>query len=193
MSNPYSTPTADMASFANGAETYEPKLFATTGRIGRIRYLAYSAIVTLLAYLVMGVVGFGLGMSAGPEAGFGGFAVAMLIIFIPMVYMTVVIAKRRLHDLDKSGWWMLLLLIPLVGFIMGLYMVFAPGSKNANQFGPPPAANTTLLVVAGLILPIIMFIGIVAAIALPAYQDYVRRAQEAQATESVEVVDESGE
>src|SRR6185437_4718792 len=53
------------------------------------------------------------------------------------------IAVRRLHDLDESGWWLLLGFIPIIGPI-GLYIWFAlKGTDGCNQFGPDPLAAKT--------------------------------------------------
>ena len=59
-----------------------------------------------------------------------------LITLIPNLSVTV----RRLHDVDKSGWFILLGLIPLVGFYL-LYLYCQPGTAGANRFGPDPKAD----------------------------------------------------
>lgn len=45
---------------------------------------------------------------------------------------------RRCHDLDKSGWWCLLTLVPIVNFIFLIYLLFAKGTDGWNQYGPEP-------------------------------------------------------
>ncbi|NPB02982.1 MAG: DUF805 domain-containing protein [Thermotogae bacterium] len=45
---------------------------------------------------------------------------------------------RRLHDIDKSGWYLLLFLIPVVGPILLLIWTLTPGTPGENRFGPPP-------------------------------------------------------
>lgn len=53
---------------------------------------------------------------------------------------SLAIAVRRLHDLDQSGWWLLLGLIPIIGAI-GLLIWFASkGTDGPNRFGPDPLA-----------------------------------------------------
>jgi uncharacterized membrane protein YhaH (DUF805 family) len=47
------------------------------------------------------------------------------------------VAVRRLHDLDKSGWWLLLGFIPLIGALVLLYWFCQPGTPGDNRFGPP--------------------------------------------------------
>ena len=58
-----------------------------------------------------------------------------LIIFIPQITVSV----RRLHDVDRSGWWVL---IPftIIGLIPFLYWVCQKGDEGENRFGPEPLA-----------------------------------------------------
>src|SRR5262245_37642675 len=52
------------------------------------------------------------------------------------------IAVRRLHDLDYSGWWVLLALIPVVGLIVLVIWWCRRGTVGPNRFGPEPLAGT---------------------------------------------------
>ncbi|WP_121630778.1 DUF805 domain-containing protein [Tropicibacter alexandrii] len=45
------------------------------------------------------------------------------------------IGARRLHDIDKSGWWLLIGLIPLVGFLVLIYFFVQPPNPGPNRFG----------------------------------------------------------
>jgi len=45
---------------------------------------------------------------------------------------------RRLHDTDRSAWWLLLLLIPIVGWIVILIFNCQSGTPGENRFGPDP-------------------------------------------------------
>ncbi|OGA04231.1 MAG: hypothetical protein A3H35_07855 [Betaproteobacteria bacterium RIFCSPLOWO2_02_FULL_62_17] len=49
-------------------------------------------------------------------------------------------AARRLHDVDRGGWWMLVGLIPIIGFLILLFWMVQPGTQSANEFGEPLAA-----------------------------------------------------
>ena len=74
--------------------------------------------------------------SVGASASFSGGILSLvwaLIALIPSLSVTV----RRLHDVDKSGWFILLGLIPLVGFYL-LYLYCQPGTAGPNRFGPDP-------------------------------------------------------
>lgn len=67
-----------------------------------------------------------------------------LAVFIP----SLALAVRRLHDIGKSGWWELLVLIPIIGWIVLLIFAIMESQPGANQYGPnvtnippvPPAA-----------------------------------------------------
>ena len=51
------------------------------------------------------------------------------------------VAVRRLHDVDRSGWWYLLVLIPVLGSLILIFAFFIHrGTRGENRFGPDPAA-----------------------------------------------------
>jgi uncharacterized membrane protein YhaH (DUF805 family) len=52
------------------------------------------------------------------------------------------VAIRRLHDTDHSGWWVLIGLIPVIGWIVLLIFYLRDSDPTDNQYGPPPVAGT---------------------------------------------------
>lgn len=48
------------------------------------------------------------------------------------------IGARRLHDIDRSAWWLLIGIIPFVGWIILIYWYVQPGTPGPNQFGSDP-------------------------------------------------------
>ncbi len=48
------------------------------------------------------------------------------------------LSVRRLHDINKSGWWIFIALIPLVGAILLIYWFVQPSNPGDNQYGPEP-------------------------------------------------------
>jgi uncharacterized membrane protein YhaH (DUF805 family) len=50
------------------------------------------------------------------------------------------VAVRRLHDIGKSGWWILISLIPLIGWLIAIYWAIQPSQTETNKWGAPPAA-----------------------------------------------------
>ncbi|TCS37386.1 uncharacterized membrane protein YhaH (DUF805 family) [Paucimonas lemoignei] len=184
MDNPYLAPDAVLTAPAADDITYEPSIFSLHGRIGRIRYLAYSFALSLIVLVIGGVFSaIVVGVTQNP-------AVAMIVlgiaIYIPSFALAFIMAKRRLNDLDHSGWMSLLMLIPLANVILGLYMVFAAGTPTTNRFGPRPVKNSRAIVIFGLAMPVFFcVIGILAAIAIPAYQSYVMRAKAAEIQQTI--------
>ncbi len=71
--------------------------------------------------------------SFSPEAGQPLSTIVALALLIPCIAVSV----RRLHDLDKSGWWYLLGLIPIVGPLVLLFWYVQPGTPGDNRFGAP--------------------------------------------------------
>lgn len=60
-------------------------------------------------------------------------ALLNLGLFLP----NIAVAARRLHDIGKSGWWLLLALIPIIGFLVLLYFYVQPSEPGPNDYGPP--------------------------------------------------------
>ncbi|WP_108650693.1 DUF805 domain-containing protein [Dongshaea marina] len=64
----------------------------------------------------------------------------LLVLIIPNLSVGV----RRLHDTNRSGWWMLLLLIPLIGPLILLVFFCSEGEHSANRFGENPKLAATM-------------------------------------------------
>lgn len=151
------------------------------GRFGRLSYLGWNGLL-LLAVMTLGILSAILLPGFAPEPGQGMSIFPMLllgIVYIAMIYFSFIFAIRRLHDLNQSGWLSLLMLIPLVNLGLAVYLTFAKGDEHENQFGFPYNTKTWEKVLAWFYI-LVFPIGILAAIAIPAYQDYVQRAHQAQ-------------
>ena len=74
--------------------------------------------------------------------------VVTLVFFIVAIIVWVIglsLSARRWHDLNKSGWWLLVNLIPVLGWIYTLVMLgFMPGDQGSNDYGPPPKEGSIL-------------------------------------------------
>jgi len=163
--NPYRAPAAAVA---DAGEEFQPvRIFAVSGRIGRARYIAYSMGLSFLIMFLAGLIAAFAG-AAGAILALAGYAAVLVLLFM----LTI----QRAHDFDTTGWLSLLVLIPLVNFIFW----FIPGTDGENRFGARTPPNSTLVIVGMLLIPIVFVGGILAAVAIPAYQDYVKRAQAKQ-------------
>lgn len=169
--NPYSTPDASLSTGSSG--TYQPTIFSFNGRIGRLRYLAYNTGIYIALMIVMvpllGATGF---MATGDFSAMGGgLASAVIIIFyLVAIIVSVMWGKRRLNDLNRSGWFILLILVPIVNLLLSIYMVFFSGTDGDNNYGPMPSANGLGVKILGLLFPVLMLLGFFAAILIPAMQ-----------------------
>src|SRR3989304_3268338 len=170
--NPYQRPRA--AGADSEPEVQSVRICGAAGRIGRVRFIAYTVGLAVLIIAVAGLVGAVLDRVLRGGGGittvlmFGAIAVVLLI----QVLLTI----QRCHDFDVSGWLSILfILIPLAALLLWII----PGTNGPNRYGPPTERNSTLAVIGALVLPFVFVAGILAAVAIPAYQDYVKRAQQA--------------
>jgi uncharacterized membrane protein YhaH (DUF805 family) len=66
--------------------------------------------------------------------------VPYLIYSLAVTLPTLAVMVRRLHDTSRSGWWLLIGVVPVVGQIVLLVFLVSRGADGANQFGPDPKA-----------------------------------------------------
>ncbi len=128
-------------SFTEAIRTVWSKYTTLSGRAARPEYWWWVLFVVLLN-IVTGLVD---GAIIAPVLGFERFAqeawqplslIASLAVLIPGICVSV----RRLHDIDRSGWWLLIILIPFIGVLVLLYWTTRPGADGANRFGMPQSA-----------------------------------------------------
>ncbi|MEB4799773.1 DUF805 domain-containing protein [Acinetobacter soli] len=120
--------------------------FSTRGRFNRLSYLGWYGFFNLLPIALLLLLHFGLGvirLDLGTlyDHGFalwldgsGWLLLAGTLLFI---YLHLLLIIRRLHDINHSGWWSLLFLLPVIQWILLLYLLIAPGSSGVNDYGPP--------------------------------------------------------
>lgn len=115
-----------------------------SGRARRSEYwwwvLAYVIISFVLGFIEGAVLGTG---EANMSMGHGGFnasfngGILTTIFMLASIIPFLAVAVRRLHDVDRSGWWMLIGFIPLIGTLVLLYWYVQPGTPGPNRFGNP--------------------------------------------------------
>lgn len=158
--DPYRAPVAQVADPASdGVSTIN--IWSAKGRLGRVRYIGYTVGLGLLINFAAGILAGMLGAGAAPFIMVTGMAAGVLIHGL--------LSIQRAHDFNATGWLAILAFIPLVNFIFW----FIPGTDGENRFGHKTPPNTKLAIALACIIPFIMILGIVAAIAIPAYQTYV--------------------
>jgi uncharacterized membrane protein YhaH (DUF805 family) len=103
------------------------------GRARRKEYWMFLLINTLISGVLL-MLDIFIGLSSN-GLGFGFFSIAFALAVISPNYA---VAVRRLHDVGKSGWMLLIAFIPLIGVIWLLVLFVSEGNSGENQYGPDP-------------------------------------------------------
>lgn len=69
-----------------------------------------------------------------------GFGLLAGLFTLAMVIPNIAVAARRLHDTDRSGWWQLLIFLPIIGLIILVVWYCSRGTQGSNRFGDDPLA-----------------------------------------------------
>ena len=108
-----------------------------SGRARRKEYWMYVLIqipIIIVLILLDNILGLTFEVS-GLDLGYGWlYLIGGLVHLIPGLALSV----RRLHDVGKSGWFLLIILIPLIGGIWLLVLECKEGNKSENKWGPNP-------------------------------------------------------
>lgn len=141
--SPYAPPRAAVGESLPAFAPLKP--FSVEGRIGRLRYLAWSMVLSLVALPIVSVfalIGLGL-VSADSTTGLIIGGLLAFFLFLAFAIVGILFSIQRLHDIGWSGWLWLLTLVPFVGSFFPLVIMVVPGNTGANRYGPPPPPNST--------------------------------------------------
>lgn len=141
--SPYAPPRAAVGESLPAFASLKP--FSVEGRIGRLRYLAWSMVLSLVALPIVSVfalIGLGL-VSADSTTGLIIGGLLAFFLFLGFAIVGILFSIQRLHDIGWSGWLWLLTLVPFVGSFFPLVIMVVPGNTGANRYGPPPPPNST--------------------------------------------------
>ncbi|MEV4491766.1 DUF805 domain-containing protein [Micromonospora coxensis] len=105
------------------------------GRARRSEYWWFALFSSLVGF-VAGILDGALGTKLGSDPNSTG--VIGLIVTLALLLPSLAVSVRRLHDTDRSGWWLLIGLVPLVGFIVLLVFFVKDGTQGSNRFGADP-------------------------------------------------------
>ncbi|WP_321326023.1 DUF805 domain-containing protein [Thiomicrorhabdus sp.] len=107
------------------------KNYATfTGRATRQQYWMFY-LFYIIFYIILSVLENALGLTLG-EFGEG---ILTIIYSLALLIPSIAILARRLHDTGRSGWWILLIFIPLIGAIVILIFTLLDSERQANEYG----------------------------------------------------------
>lgn len=143
-----------------GNLVYEPlSVLSVSQRLGRLRYACYQLSAWLIGLLLIALAVL-LSVELLPEIVGIGFS---LVVGLLLSIYTVGLMVRRLHDMDLSGWWALLSLIPILNLPFHLFLYLGDGSSSMNRYGTPnPLPSGIVSLVGGLFWAINVLLIIVA-------------------------------
>jgi uncharacterized membrane protein YhaH (DUF805 family) len=111
--------------------------FSFSGRSNRSEYWYFILFHIIFAIAAL-VLDFAISFNNGNPIAYV-YIFYILVSFIPALAVTV----RRLHDIDKSGWWMFVSFIPIVGSVWMIVLMASEGTIGHNKYGPDPNGNPT--------------------------------------------------
>ena len=104
-----------------------------SGRASRSEYWLF-VLLFLISYVIATILDISFD-TFDEEAGIGTFG---LIVLIALIVPSISCLVRRLHDTNRSGWWMLVNFVPLIGAIVLLVFTVTRGTEGDNRFGSDP-------------------------------------------------------
>ena len=120
-------------------DTIKNRYAQFTGRASRSEFWYFALFYFLLDVAVLIIDTYLLNPVLGvvpQQAGQGG--VLQMLFALALLVPSIALGIRRLHDIGKSGWWYLLVFIPLIGWLLLLYFYVTDSQPGTNRFGENP-------------------------------------------------------
>jgi len=120
-------------------------LFGFQGRTNRAKFWLVALALLVIEFIVLAVLGGSAAMSNDPQqalASLGPVAGIVLVIFgLAVTWITIAVGIKRFHDRNKSGVWILIIFVPVIGGLWYLIECgFLRGTPGPNDYGPDPLA-----------------------------------------------------
>ena len=103
-----------------------------SGRARRKEYWMFTLfnfIISLMLSIAIGIIGSIIGADLG---------IISWLYWLAILLPSIGVGVRRLHDIDRSGWWLLLSFIPILGWIVLLVFHVKDSTPGENEYGPNP-------------------------------------------------------
>jgi uncharacterized membrane protein YhaH (DUF805 family) len=113
-------------SFAESVRTCLSKYATFSGRARRSEFWWFT-LALILVYIVAGIIDAAIGNQ-----------ILEFVVLLATIVPSLAVTMRRLHDTGRSGWWILIGLIPIVGGIILLVFECGDSQPGTNQYGPSP-------------------------------------------------------
>ncbi len=122
--------------FVQAVKSFYRNYFNFKGRSSRSEYW-WPALLMAIFYIPLIIIN----EQIGPSGTVGGLELVVLIVtllfFLVSIIPSIAVTIRRLHDQNRSGWWVLISLVPIISLVLIVFMCL-PGTHGPNRFGPNP-------------------------------------------------------
>jgi uncharacterized membrane protein YhaH (DUF805 family) len=120
-------------------------LFGFHGRANRAKFCLVALAIFVVEVILFAVLGSMMGMSADPEQALNALGpvawIVILVFGVVATWISIAVAVKRYHDRNKSGWWVLIVFVPIIGGLWYLIECgFLRGTPGPNNYGPDPLA-----------------------------------------------------
>ncbi len=120
---------------------WKTTFFTFNGRVGRKVFWTYLGIIFVF-FLLLGTLGLMFGDTESKDPPFFVSAI-ILITIVPLGWASLAVQIKRWHDMNRSGWFVLISLIPVLGFLINIVCQgFVKGTEGPNRFGDAPQTIT---------------------------------------------------
>ena len=116
-----------------------------SGRARRKEYWLFILLYMILAVIAQ-VIGVVIGLNYEMAGGVGVIYIPILpnVVALLLLIPGIAVGIRRLHDSDRSGWWLLIVLVPIIGPIWLFVLMVLDGTIGENRFGADPKGRVGL-------------------------------------------------
>ena len=125
--------------FGEAVRLYFKNYVKFDGRSRRAEYwwpVLFLMLISVAGNILAGIFAAALGDVGVMIAGL--VSLLLMLFSLATIIPSIAVGIRRLHDLDKSGWWLLICLIPFIGAIVLIIFFVQEGTKGPNKFGSDP-------------------------------------------------------
>lgn len=110
--------------------------FSASGRVNRQRFWMKFVLPVIIVFIVLQAILLAADVSQGVSSGI------LLIWDLIILWPSIALYIKRAHDRNRSGWFILLFLVPLLNLWPLIELWFLRGTVGANRFGPDPVPNS---------------------------------------------------
>ena len=121
-------------------------LFSFQGRVNRAKFWLVHLAMWVVAGVAIGIILGGAVLSSDPETALRSVGAVpgliLLVVYVLIIWVGLAIGVKRWHDRNKSGWWVLIAFVPVIGGLWYLIECgFLRGTAGPNTYGADPLAG----------------------------------------------------